>query len=119
MANISKQQLNSLQERACDIIRENPALTYATVGSMLGVSERTVWQWYYRDTNNFKAKWDEALQDAFKRLEGRAIQSLGALVDEKNFSAVKYVLDNRNYGATQKIKADVDSSVDINISIKE
>lgn len=117
MANISSKQLEALQARACNIVRENPSLSYAAVGKMLNLDERTVWQWYSRDTHGFKAKWDEALQDAFKRLEGLAIQSLGDLVEEKNFSAVKYVLDNRNYGATQKIKADVDSSVDINISI--
>lgn len=119
MANVSSKQVDALQKRACDIIRLNPALSYAEVSRQIGLDERSVWQWYKRDTHGFKAKWDEALQDAFARLEGLAIQTLGDLLVDGNFQAAKYVLDNRNYGATQKIKADVDSSVDINITIGE
>ena len=119
MANISGKQLEALQAKACEIIRHNPALSYSAVGKELGLNERTVWQWYDRDTHGFRAKWDKALKDAFTRLEGLAIQALGDLIVDGNFSAVKYVLDNREYGATQKIKADVDSTVDINISIEE
>lgn len=119
MANISAKQLDALQAKACEIIRRNPALSYAAVGKEIGVNERTVWQWYDRDTRGFRAKWDKALQDAFARLEGLAIQTMADLLVDGSFQAAKYVLDNRNYGATQKIKADVDSTVDINISIEE
>lgn len=119
MANVSTKQIDKMQEKACEIIRHNPGLSYAAVSRQLGLDDRTVWQWYHRDSRGFRAKWDKALQDAFARLEGLAIQALGDLVVDGNFSAVKYVLDNRNYGATQKIKADVDSTVDINISIEE
>lgn len=119
MARISGKQVDDMQARACEIIRHNPALSYAAVGKKLGLGETTVWQWYQRDTHGFKEKWDKALKDAFDRLEGLAIQALGDLIVDGNFSAVKYVLDNKNYGATQKIKADVDSSVDINITIEE
>ena len=119
MANISSKQLDELQKRACDIIRQNPALSYSAVGKQLGLNERTVWQWFDRDTHGFKEKWNTALQDAFARLEGLAIQTMADLLVDGSFQAAKYVLDNRNYGATQKIKADVDSNVDINISIKE
>lgn len=119
MANISKKQLNDLQEQACEIIRKNPSMSYSAVGEQIGVNKRTVWQWYDRDTNDFRAKWDKALQDSFARLEGLAIQTMADLLVDGSFQAAKYVLDNRNYGATQKIKADVDSTVDINISIEE
>ena len=119
MANVSRKQVDALQAKACEIISRNPALSYAAVSKKLGLDERTVCQWYKRDTHGFKEKWDSALHDAFDRLEGLAIQALGDLIVDGNFSAVKYVLDNKNYGATQKIKADVDSSVDINITIEE
>ena len=119
MANVSKKQVDVMQAKACEIIRHNPALSYAAVAKQLGLEDRTVWQWYNRDTHGFKKKWDDAMHDAFNRLEGLAIQALGDLIVDGNFSAVKYVLDNKNYGATQKIKADVDSSVDINITIEE
>ena len=119
MANVSGKQTEALQEQACEIIRKNPALSYAEVSRQLGLNEGTVWQWYKRDTRGFKAKWEEALQDSFSRLEGLAIQTMADLLVDGSFQAAKYVLDNKNYGATQKIKADVDSSVDINITIGE
>ena len=119
MARISGKQVDDLQAQACEIIRQNPALSYDAVGKKLGLAKRTVWQWYDRDTHGFKEKWDKALQDAFARLEGLAIQTMADLLVDGSFQAAKYVLDNRNYGATQKIKADVDSSVDINITIEE
>lgn len=117
MANTSKNQTDLLQEKACEIIRKNPALSYAAVSKAIGMNDRAVREWYYRDTHGFRAKWDEALHDAFNRLEGLAIQCMGDLIVDGNFQAAKYVLDNRGYKPVDKVEAKVDATQEINIVI--
>lgn len=117
MSGISKKKLDILQNKACDIIRSNPALGYKAVSEKLSLPENTVGQWYRRDTNDFKNKWDSALKDAFNRLEGLAIQTMADLLVDGNFNAAKYVLDNRGYKPADKLDANINGGLDFEINI--
>lgn len=46
-----------------------------------------------------------------------AVDQMQELARQGNFSANKYILDNLGYGATQKIKAEVEQSTTINVKI--
>jgi hypothetical protein len=114
-----KASLDAKQKLALDVLKQNPALSATGIAKQLGWPEDTVRQWYRRDTNGFKAKWDEALHDAFDRLEGLAIQCMGDLIVNGNFNAAKYVLDNKGYAAPKKIEAEVNANQTITITIEE
>lgn len=100
-------------------IEEHPGLSLNKVSEAVGVPRSTINHWITNNAHDWNARYREALRRSFERLELPAIKALNELVNEKNFQAVKYVLDNRDYGATQKISADVKSDVNITISLDE
>lgn len=112
-----QQALNKKQELALEVLRKNPALSATGIAKELGWPPDTVRQWYRRDTNGFKEKWDSALRDAFDRLHGLAIKCMGDLIVDGNFQAAKYVLDHKGYAAPKEIKAEVTGSQNIIINI--
>lgn len=117
MGHFSKDKLDALQNEACEMLRKNPGLSFCAISKQLGLGDNTVRRWYRNDLNGFQNKWDEALKDAFHRLEGLAIQCMGDLIVDGNFQAAKYVLDNRGYKPVDKVEAKVDATQDINIVI--
>lgn len=115
MATYKQTNLDIKQETALNVLRKNPAMSATAIAKELGWPEDTVRQWYRRDTNGFKAKWEAALHDAFDRLEGLAIQCMGDLIVDGHFQAAKYVLDNRGYKAEDKVNVSGDMDIKINI----
>lgn len=105
--------------KALDMVRKNPELSFKALSEALGLSKSMVQQWHANNTDGFQDKYKEALESAFNRLEGLAIKALGDLIVDGNFQSVKYVLDNRGYKAEDKAKLTVDGNVDINIVIDD
>lgn len=101
--------------RALKMFEKNPAMTFTEVSYALGLSHGAVSKWYSRNTSGFKDAYDELMKRRFAELECPAITALGELVADKNFNAVKYVLDNRGYKPVEKIQADVNTDIVINI----
>lgn len=116
---LTKLQRKELQEKSLQMFRENPMATLQSVSLALGLSHSCVFMWIKDDIDGYKARYQQALKDAFESLESNAIASLSSLIEDKNFQAVKYVLDNRGYSAPKEIKADVNGSMEININIDE
>ena len=83
-----------LQEKALKMFEENPYASFASVSKALGIHKARVWDWYSSNTDGFRDKYKKVLDVAFAELEAPAIATLGELIQEKNFQAVKYVLDH-------------------------
>lgn len=106
-------------QKALEMVRENPGITDTQIANAIGVSPKTVNSWKYRNTHNWSERYAEALNEAFSALEGPAIEAMSRLLEKDSFQAAKYILDNRNYGAAQKIQADVNADVTIDVTIEE
>ena len=72
-------------------------------------------KWYSRNTQGFRDNYDALMKLTFAQLEAPAISALGDLVEERNFHAVKYVLDNRGYKPVEKVEANISTDIVINI----
>jgi hypothetical protein len=104
-------------EKALEWFRDDPSLSFSAVSEALGYeSSNTVSHWYMRNTCGFKEKYDALLQAEFAALEGPAIKCMGDLIrDQHSFQAAKYVLDNRGYKAADKIEANLETNITVNI----
>ena len=102
-------KVEARQDMALEVLRKNPAMSAQAIARELGWNERTIKQWYDRDTHGFRKKWQDALRSTFDRLEGLAIQCMADLIVDGSFQAAKYVLDNKGYAAPKEIKADVNT----------
>jgi len=106
-------------QRALEMVRENPGISLTQVANAIGIASRTIESWKYRNTHNWNERYAETLHEAFSALEGPAIEAMSRLIEKDNFQAAKYILDNRNYGAAQKIQADVNTDITIDVTIEE
>lgn len=113
MGHLSKAQREVKMEQALDIVRKNPAISMRMLSEEIGLSQNMCNTWYRTDVDGFKAKYEEALRDAFNRLEGLAVQCMGDLIVNGNFQAAKYVLDNRGYKPVEKTEVDMTANIQI------
>ncbi len=115
----SKEATEKRIQRALEMVRENPGIGITQLSDALGLNRNTIYGWKERNTHNWNERYAEALNEAFSALEGPAIEAMSRLLEKDNFQAAKYVLDNRNYGAAQKIQADVNTDITIDVTIEE
>lgn len=112
---LTKAQRLAYMDKALEIIRNNPNIGMQEVSLTLGLSKSTVWDWQRFNREGFGDRYRETLKEAFNDLEAPAIGALKDLLDERNFQAVKYVLDNRGYKAADKVEQVSDTTISINI----
>ena len=106
------------EERKEEIFRywvNNPLLTYEQIAKDCKVASKTFYLW--RRDEQFMERYHQLCEERFKTLEAQAIEKLSDQVREGNWNAVRYVLDNRGFGAAQKI--DVNTPTVITVSIEE
>jgi len=119
MGRASREVVEARIQRALELVRENPGISFTQIANALEINPNTVTSWKTRNTHNWNERYAEALNEAFSALEGPAIEAMSRLLEKDSFQAAKYILDNRNYGAAQKIQADVNTDVEINVTIEE
>ncbi len=118
-AKLNPAQREQLQEKALEMARERPHASFASISTALGLNRARVWDWYNTNSNGFKDKYKEVLNEAFSALEGPAISALGELVEEKNFQAVKYVLDGTGHKPADKIEQVNETTIVVSIEEEE
>ena len=104
------------KERKQDILKYwvfNPHLSYEQICKDMKISSKTFYLW--RQDEQFMEQYHKMCQGRFKSLQALAVQKLGEQVQEGSFSAVKYVLDNQGYNATQKIEASTPTVITVSI----
>ena len=106
----------SMEERQRRVIEawlNNPLLPYPQIAALGGVSDVTFWR--YRQDENFMKKYHETCEKRFKSFESKALEVLDSHLENGNFQAAKYILDGLGYKATEKVQAEVNSDITINI----
>ncbi len=110
--------LNPKQLKALELLTCGKGLTYKEIAEEVGVTPKTIWYWRYENTENSKE-----FQEELKRLnEDRWMAAVDAarqgavnLCKDGNARMIEFVLKNEGFNPTQKVEADLSSTITINI----
>lgn len=91
----------------------HPKMSDVKLGELLDLNNKTVGKW--RKEPEFQEEMKKRLQEQWKDAERLAQKKMIELADEGCFQANKYILDSLGYAPTQKIEADINTDIVINI----
>ena len=108
--------LNNRQIKAIELLVYKPHMTQNMIAKECGVHRDTIRRWR-EETPEFQEALSKATKERWKAAEQMAVNTMINLMSEGNYQATKYVLDSMDYGATQKIDANVTGTQNIVITI--
>jgi transcriptional regulator with XRE-family HTH domain len=108
--------ISKKQRIALELLTSGEGMSYKEIAEAAGVSAKTLWNW--RNGNDFTE-----FQEELKRLndirwqaaEDAAREAAIRLCKEGKTEMVKFVLQNAGYNPTQKVEADLNTDIVINI----
>lgn len=109
--------LSTKQKAAIELILANPTKPESKVIEEMGLTNRTFYNW--KKDAEFMGELSARLKEQWKSSERKAINTMIKLCEEGNFQAAKYILDSNGWGAPVEVNANVNGSMDINITIEE
>ena len=108
--------LNTKQKKAIELLTSGEGYTLKEVAALAGVSPKTLWNW--RNGNDFTEFQDELAKINNERWQA-AVDAARAgaikLCKDGNQKMIEFVLKNEGYNPTQKIEADINTDIVINI----
>lgn len=100
---------------ACiELMLANPNWSICKLAEELGVNRNTVADWK-KNNKEFREEYQRRLREMWEDCEGIAVNTMKNLATEGSFQASKYILDSLGYAPTQRIEADINTDVIINI----
>lgn len=106
--------LKPKQRNAIEAMLANPTISISALAEIVGVNRNTISDWR-RNNEEFKEEYQKRLKETWKDSEGIAIDTMRKLAIEGSFNASKYILDSLGYAPAQRIEADVNTEININI----
>lgn len=112
--------LNTKQKRALELLTCGLGLKYSEIAKEVGVSEPTLYRWRndepYRE---FQEALEQLNQIRWQAAEDAAREGCINLCKEGNQRMIEFVLKNIGYNPTQKLEADINSTISITIGDDE
>jgi hypothetical protein len=109
--------LNAKKLKLIEMIIECPTKSNTALGEELGVNRNSISKW--RADPEFKDALSARLKEVWRDAEAMAVANMQKLANEGCFQANKYILDSLNYAPAQRIEADINTDVVINIKRSE
>ena len=91
----------------------NPMMPDVKLAELLSINNKTVGKW--RKEPEFQEEMKKRLAEQWKNAESLAQKKMIELANDGCFQANKYILDSLGYAPTQKIEADINTDIVINI----
>lgn len=91
-----------------------PSVSNEKLAEIVGVNRNTISDWK-RNNKEFQAEYKRRLEEIWKDSEGIAVATMRNLATEGDFKASKYILDSLGYAPAQRIEADINHDIIINI----
>ena len=91
----------------------NPMMPDVKLAELLSLNNKTVGKW--RKEPEFQEEMKKRLAEQWKNAESLAQKKMIELANDGCFQANKYILDSLGYAPTQKIEADINTDIVINI----
>lgn len=90
-----------------------PMMSDVKLAEMMGLNNKTVGKW--RKMPEFQEEMKKRLAEQWKNAESLAQAKMIELAGQGHFNANKYILDSLGYAPAQRIEADINSDIVINI----
>lgn len=105
--------LKPKQVELLETMLANPMMSDVKLAELMGLNNKTVGKW--RKMPDFQEEMKKRLAEQWKSAESLAQKKMIELANDGCFQANKYILDSLGYAPTQKIEADINSDIVINI----
>lgn len=105
--------LKPKQRLLAELMVLKPELTNLQYAEEAGIDPKTVYKW--KKQQEFKDYVHELCLEKFHSLEQLAIEKLKENMAKGNQKAIEYALDYIGYKATQKVEAELNTDININI----
>lgn len=106
------------QDNLIEYMINNPQLPETYCARDCGVPNSTYFDWKKNDPY-FLEELNRRIKEKWADSERLATETMISLMKEKNFNATRYILDNLGYKPVDKIQADINNSITINICDEE
>lgn len=110
---MAKSDLKPRQLKLIEAMLANPMMPDTALAEELGINRNTVREWKRKP--EFQAELKARLAEQWQDSERMAIETIQTLAREGDFKAAKYILDSLGYAPAQRIEADINSDIIINI----
>lgn len=111
-----QKKLTGKQQMALELLTSGKGMKYKDIAEAVGVNQKTLWDW--RNEPEF-THFQEALQklndERWLATVDIAREAASKLCAEGNQRMVEFVLKNEGYNPSQKVEADVNTDIVINI----
>lgn len=105
--------LKARQIAYIEFLLANPMMTNLEAAKLIGVNRNTIAEW--KKSSEFQEEYKARLKEKWEGAEILAQQTMQNLARNGDFKAAKYILDSLGYAPAQKIEADVNTDIVINI----
>ena len=106
--------LKPKQKNCIEAMIANPTMSNERLAEVVGVNRNTISDWK-RNNEEFKEAYAQRLKEVWEESEGIAVKTMRNLAEEGSFNAAKYILDSCGYAPAQRIVADINADIEINI----
>lgn len=108
--------LSTKQKKAIELLTSGEGYTLKEVAELANVSPKTLWNWRNgNDFTEFQEELNKVNNERWAAAVDAARQSAIRLCKEGNQKMIQFVLQNEGYNPTQKIEAEVNTEIIINI----
>jgi uncharacterized protein YjcR len=117
---LEKKNLTKKQKLALELLTSGEGLTYKQIAEMVDVNPKTLWSW--RNEPEFVMFQEELTRlnnIRWQAAEDAARAAAIKLCKEGNQKMVEFVLKNAGYNPTNKVEADINQDIIINIGGEE
>lgn len=111
-----QKRLTDKQQLALELLTCGKGMKYKDIAATVGVDVKQLWRWRNDpDFAHFQAELDKLNDERWLATVDIARESAAKLCAEGKTEMVKFVLQNAGYNPSQKVEADLNTDVVINI----
>ena len=109
-------KLTPKQRQALELLTCGKGLKYKEICEIVGIDHKTLWNWRNDpEFSHFQEELQRLNDERWLATVDAAREAAFRLVEQDNPKMVEFVLKNEGYNPTQKVEAEVKSTIEINI----
>ena len=113
---MSEKTLTDKQLKALELLTCGAGLSYKAICAELEIDGKTLWNWRnLPEFSHFQAELKRINDERWLATVDAARAAAQRLVEKENPKMVEFVLKNEGYNPTQKVEADINTDIVINV----
>ncbi len=111
-----QKKLTDKQQMALDLMTCGAGFKYKDICQQVGIDAKTLWNWRNSpDFSHFQLELQRINDERWAATVDAAREAAMRLVQKDNEKMVEFVLKNEGYNPTQKVEAEINTDIVINI----